>query len=164
MVQNTGPCVANGAEGFPLGERQFVEFALSLIGLRLAVERAGQLVMGMDWVGGPLALAIIGACRAYELHDAQGEQEEKYAVPDGTNHHRLPPREVGQPYHDEHQLCNYIFRLRRLEAEAADEATIFNLPMLQRGAILGVSRVVRVLRRRYNPFFMLLKLLDFRTK
>jgi hypothetical protein len=95
VVQHTGSSVANDAEGFPLGGRQFIEFALSLIGLRLAVKRAGQLVLGMDWVGGPLALAIIGARRAYELHHAQGEQEEKYTVPDGTTHHRLPPDKSG---------------------------------------------------------------------
>lgn len=111
VVQNTGLSEMYDAERFPLGERQFFKFAFSLIGFRLAVRRTRQLVVGMDRVGGPLVQAIIGARRAYELHHAQSEQEEKHTAPDGTDHHHCPQREVGQPYHDERPLCNCSLRL-----------------------------------------------------
>ena len=90
VVHDATPHEVNDANGFPLGERQFFEFAFSLIGFRLAVGRTRQLVMGMDGVGRPFGQAIIGARRAYELHHAQGEQEKNQTEPHGTDHHPCP--------------------------------------------------------------------------
>ena len=54
-IRYTDPCEMNDAKPFSLGEGQFLEFAFSLIALRLAVGRTGQLIMGMNRAGGPLA-------------------------------------------------------------------------------------------------------------
>ena len=82
--QNTGSREMHDAKRFPLSEGQFLKFAFSLIGFRLAVRRTRQLVVDMDRGGGPLAQAIIDARRACDLHCTQGKQEEKDTVPDGT--------------------------------------------------------------------------------
>ena len=96
VIQDADACEMNDAKRFTLSERQFLEFARSLIGFRLAVRRAGQLIVGMNRVGGPLAQAIIGARRAYELHRAQREQENKHTVPEVTEHDALPQRKSGK--------------------------------------------------------------------
>ena len=80
----------NHAKRFPLGERQFFEFAFALVGFRLAVGCAWHLIMRVEGAGGPLAHAVIGAARAKELHGAHRKQEEKEAVPERTEHDALP--------------------------------------------------------------------------
>ena len=90
-VQNTGTREMDDAKGFSLGERQFLEFAFPLIGFRLTVGCAGELIVRVKRAGGPLAKTIIRKRRAQELHRADREQKEKQPVPGDTNHD-LPPR------------------------------------------------------------------------
>jgi hypothetical protein len=78
-------------KGFPLGERQFLEFAFDLIGFSLAVRGARQLILCVNR-GGPLPQAILGIRRAQELHRAYGEKKEKKTVPESTDHDALPPK------------------------------------------------------------------------
>jgi hypothetical protein len=78
-------------KGFSLGERQFLQFPLALIGFSLAVTRARQLILPMKR-GGPWAQAILGIRRPQELHRAYGEKKEKKTVPEVTDHDALPPK------------------------------------------------------------------------
>lgn len=94
MIQDTGLREMNDAKCFSLREGQLFEFTLaltfSLIGFRLAVSRARQLIMRFHGAAGPMSQAIIGVRRAHGLHRAQGEQKEKQTVPQGTDHDVLP--------------------------------------------------------------------------
>jgi hypothetical protein len=53
------------AKGFSLGEGQFLQFSLALIGFSLAVTRARQLGLRMKR-GGPLARTILSIRRRQE--------------------------------------------------------------------------------------------------
>lgn len=89
-MQNTGTREMDDAKGFSLGERQFLEFAFALIGFRLTVGCAGELIVRVKRAGGPLAKTIIRKRRAQELHRADREQKEKRSVPGDTNHDLSP--------------------------------------------------------------------------
>jgi hypothetical protein len=80
-------------KGLSLGKRQLLEFAFALIGFRLAVRRAGQLVVRVKGAGGPLVKTIARIRRAQKLHRADREQNEEQLMPGYTNHDALPPRE-----------------------------------------------------------------------
>lgn len=73
-MQNTGTREMDDAKGFSLGERQFLEFAFALIGFRLTVGCAGELIVRVKRAGGPLAKTIIRKRRAQELHSADRQQ------------------------------------------------------------------------------------------
>ena len=89
-MHNTGMREMDNAKGFPLGERQFLEFAFTLIRFSLTLGCAGELIVRLKRAGGPLTQAITWICRAQELHRADCEQEEKQPV---SNHDLdLPPR------------------------------------------------------------------------
>lgn len=90
-MHNTGTREMDDAKGFSLGERQFLEFAFTLIRFSLTVGCAGELIVRLKRAGGPLTQAITRIGRAQELHRADREQEEKQPVPGETNHD-LPPR------------------------------------------------------------------------
>jgi hypothetical protein len=80
------------AKCLSLGERQFLEFAFALIGFRLAVRCAGELIVSLEGAGGPLAKAIIQIRRAQKLHRADREQQEKQPRPGSMSHDTLPSR------------------------------------------------------------------------
>ena len=63
------------AKGFSLGERQLLKLAFALIGFRLTVGCAGELILRVKRAGGPLAKAIIRIRRAQELHRTEREQK-----------------------------------------------------------------------------------------
>jgi hypothetical protein len=62
---NAGSCEMHDAKGFSLGEGQFLQFSLALIGFSLAVTRARQLGLRMKR-GGPLARTILSIRRRQE--------------------------------------------------------------------------------------------------
>ena len=71
----------NDTKGLSLGERKFLEFAFTLIGFRLAVRCAGQLIVRLKGVGGALSKTIVRIRRAQELHRADGKQNEEQFMP-----------------------------------------------------------------------------------
>lgn len=79
------------AKGFSLGERQFLQFSLALVGFSLAVTGARQLILRMQR-GGPLAQTILSIRCRQEQHRAYGEKKEKKTLPEVTDHDALPPR------------------------------------------------------------------------
>ena len=89
-MQNTSTREMDDAEGFSLGERQLLEFAFALIGFRLTVGCAGELIVRLKRARGPLAKTMIRKRRAQELHRADREQKEKQPVPGHTNHDLFP--------------------------------------------------------------------------
>ena len=144
-MQNTGTREMDDAKGFPLGERQFLEFAFTLIRFSLTVGRAGELIVRLKRVGGPLTQAITRICRTQELHRADREQEEKQPVPGETNHD-LPPRKS-----DHRTMSSTPSAIApRVSRNANSQHPLSNrqitIPRCLRRSILGVSRVASVLR------------------
>ena len=77
-MQNTDTRKVDDPKCLSLGERQLFELAFPLIGFRLAVGCAGELIVGLKGgTGGPLAKAIIRISRAQKLHRADREQKQK---------------------------------------------------------------------------------------
>ena len=81
VVDHTRPGEVDDTKGLSLGQRQFLEFAFALIGFRLAVRCAGQLIVRLKRAGGPMSKTIVLVCRAQELHRADGEQHEEQPMP-----------------------------------------------------------------------------------
>ena len=146
-MHNTGMRKMDNAKGFPLGERQFLEFAFTLIRFSLTLGCAGELIVRLKRAGGPLTQAITWICRAQELHRADCEQEEKQPV---SNHDLdLPPRK------SEHRTMSSTPSAiaPRLSRNANPDTSIypnrqisFTIPRCLRRSILGVSRVASLPR------------------
>ena len=86
----------NDAKCFSLGEGQFLEFSFALIGFRLPVGRARQLIMRFEGVGGPLAEPVIGSGHCEKLRRHHREEEENQPLSEHTKHDALP---LGKPRH-----------------------------------------------------------------
>src|SRR5262249_35845036 len=80
----------NDAKRFSLGEGRFLEFPFALIGFRLPVWCAGELIMCFERAGGPLAQPIIGTGRRHKLHCEDREQEKHRSLFEHTKHDVLP--------------------------------------------------------------------------
>jgi hypothetical protein len=79
----------NDAKSFSLGEGQFLELPFALIGFGLAVRCAGQLVMGFERDGGPLAQPIIGTGRRQKLQREDRKQQENHSLSKHASHDAL---------------------------------------------------------------------------
>ena len=140
-LQNTRTHEMDDAKGFSLGERQFLEFALALIGFRLTVGCTGELIVRLKRAGGPLAKTIIRKRRAQELHCADREQKEKQPVPGDTNHD-LPPRK--SDHRTMRSTLSAIppdFHATQAASTLINRQVNFTIPCCSRRSILGVSRV-----------------------
>ena len=147
-VQNTGTREMDDAKGFSLGERQFLDLAFALIGFRLTVGCAGELIVRLKRAGRPLAKAIIRIGRAQELHRADREQKEKQPVPGETNHELSPQKSDHRTMSRTLSAipCNASQRAQPDQIHKSISPINCTIPCCSRRSILGVSRVASLRR------------------